>query len=125
MDSLQLYLDDLQWADDTALDMIRTFLSDTMGSCMFFVGTYRDNEIQVGHAVFDLMENLEISNVPTNKVSLTGLEQEDLNKMISDALCLSTHLQVAFRYSVPKDEGESLLRVRIYAIAEVSRPTSV
>ncbi len=88
MDSLQLYLDDLQWADDTALDMIRTFLSDTMGSCMFFVGTYRDNEIQVGHAVFDLMENLEISNVPTNKVSLTGLDQEDLNTMISDALCL-------------------------------------
>ena len=81
-------MDDLQWADDAALDMVRTFLSDTMGSCMFFVGTYRDNEVQVGHALFDLMENLEISNVPTNKVSLTGLDQASLNEMISDALCL-------------------------------------
>ena len=88
MDSSQLFLDDLQWADDTALDTVHTFLSDTMGSCMLFVGTYRDNEVQVGHAVFDLMENLEISNVPTNKVSLTGLDQEDVNEMISDALCL-------------------------------------
>mmetsp|Transcript_23122 Transcript_23122/g.33019 ORF Transcript_23122/g.33019 Transcript_23122/m.33019 type:complete len:804 (-) Transcript_23122:247-2658(-) len=59
-----------------------------MGSCMLFVGTYRDNEVQVGHAVFDLMENLKISNVPTNKVSLTGLDQENVNEMISDALCL-------------------------------------
>ena len=88
MDSLQLFLADLQWADDTALDSIHTFLSDTMGSCMLFVGTYRDNEVQVGHAVFDLIKNLKISNVPTSKVSLTGLVEENLNEMISDALCL-------------------------------------
>ncbi len=81
-------MDDLQWADDTALDMVRTFLSDTMGTCMLFVGTYRDNEVEVGHAVFDLMENLEIRNVPTNKVKLTGLDEENVNEMISDALCL-------------------------------------
>ena len=78
----------MQWADSTALDVIHTILSDTMGSCMFFVGTYRDNEVQIDHPVFDLMEKLEISNVQTTKVSLAGLNQEDLNTMISDALCL-------------------------------------
>ncbi len=78
----------MQWADSTALDAIHTILSDTMGSCMFFVGTYRDNEVQIGHPVFDLMQKLEISNVRTTKVSLAGLNQEDLNTMISDALCL-------------------------------------
>ncbi len=55
---------------------------------MFFVGTYRDNEVNADHAVFDLMKKLEMSRVPTNKVSLAGLDQEDLNTMISDALCL-------------------------------------
>lgn len=84
----QLFLDDLQWADDTALDVIHTFVSDAMGSCIFFVGTYRDNEVGEGHAIFDLMEKLERSRVPTTKVSLTGLGQEDLNTMISDALGL-------------------------------------
>ena len=59
-----------------------------MGSCMFFVGTYRDNEVQIDHPVFNLMEKLDISNVRTTKVSLTGLGREDLNTMISDALCL-------------------------------------
>ena len=78
----------MQWADSTALDVIHTILSDTMGSCMFFVGTYRDNEVQIDHDIFDLMERLETSNVSTTKLSLTGLDHDDLNTMISDALCL-------------------------------------
>ena len=81
-------MDDLQWADDTALDVVHTFLSDTIGSCIFFVGTYRDNEVDADHPVFDLKKKLESSNVPTNKVALAGLNREDLNTMISDALCL-------------------------------------
>ena len=86
--SLKLFLDDLQWADDTALDVVHTFLSDTTGSCMFFVGTYRDNEVDADHPVFDLMKTLESSNVPTSKLALAGLRRGDLNTMISDALCL-------------------------------------
>ncbi|KAL7430547.1 hypothetical protein ACHAXM_002326 [Skeletonema potamos] len=85
---IMLFLDDLQWADSTALDVIHAILSDTMGSCMFFVGTYRDNEVQVDHNLFNLMEKLKISNVQVTKISLTGLDPEDLNTMISDALCL-------------------------------------
>ena len=81
-------MDDIQWADSAALDVIHTILSDTMGSCMFFVGTYRNNEVQMDHDIFDFMDRLEISNVQTTKVSLTGLDQKDLNTMISDALCL-------------------------------------
>ena len=86
--SLQLFLDDMQWADSTALDVIHTILSDTRGSCMFFVGTYRDNEVQVDHDIFNLMERLDICNVRTTKLSLIGLGERDLNTMISDALCL-------------------------------------
>ena len=55
---------------------------------MFFLGTYRNNEVQIDHAVFNLMEKLDISNVRTTKVSLAGLGRDDLNAMISDALCL-------------------------------------
>ena len=83
-----MFLDDLQWADETVFDVVHTFLSDTMGICMLFVGTYRDNEVQSGHAIFDLFEKLGESNVPTTKVSLTGLDQTELNRMISDALHL-------------------------------------
>ena len=78
----------MQWADGTELDVIYSFLSDTMGTCMFFVGTYRDNEVDDKHPIFDLIEKLDMSNIPTSKVVLTGLQRHDLNTMISDALCL-------------------------------------
>ena len=81
-------MDDLQWADDTALDVVYTFLSDTIGSKIFFVGTYRDNEVGANHPISNLMKKLENSNVPTSKVALDGLQREDLNTLISDALCL-------------------------------------
>ena len=81
-------MDDLQWADETALDVVHTFLSDSMGSCMFFVGMYRDNEVDADHPVFDLMKKLESSDVPFRKMALGGLNREDLNTMISDALCM-------------------------------------
>lgn len=55
---------------------------------MFFVGTYRDNEVNADHDIFDLMGKLEISNVRTTKITLGGLSHADLNTMISDALCL-------------------------------------
>ena len=85
---VMLFLDDLQWADEDALEVVHSILSDTMGSCMFFVGSYRDNEVSEGHAMFEFIDKLENSNVPKTKISLTGLCQEDLNVMISDALCL-------------------------------------
>ena len=80
--------------------MIRAILSDTMGSCMFFVGTYRDNEVQVDHDLFDLMEKLEISNVPMTKITLEGLKHEDLNTMISDALCLYPRISKSLSWIV-------------------------
>ena len=87
-------MDDLQWADDSVLDVIHKFLSDRLGSCIFFVGTYRDNEVSPGHFVFNLMDKLESSQVPTSKVSLGGLDREDLNTMISDSLSLYPRLSM-------------------------------
>src|SRR6056300_1207073 len=59
-----------------------------MGSCVFFVGAYRSNEVHISHDIFNLIERLDISNVHMTKVSLNGLNPHDLNTMISDALCL-------------------------------------
>ena len=75
-----------------ALDVIHTILSDTRGSCVFFVGTFRNNEVQIEHPVFHLMGRLDISNVRTTQVALSGLNPHDLNTMISDALCLYPRL---------------------------------
>jgi len=82
-----LFLDDIQWCDNSDLMVVESILTDVVGSgCIFFVGSYRSNEVQDDHAIFPLMENLRSSGVLTTTISLEGLKREDLNNMISDAL---------------------------------------
>ena len=78
----------LQWAEGTPLELIQALLTDTRGSsCFFFVGSYRDNEVKQGHAIFELMSNLKSSDVESTEIHLCGLKKSDLNLMISESLC--------------------------------------
>jgi len=86
---LMIFLDDLQWADGDGkcLDLIYSLLSDTAkGSCIFFVGSYRDNEINQEHAVFTLMAELDLCGVPSTTMRLAGLNECDLNAMLADSI---------------------------------------
>jgi predicted ATPase len=77
-----------QWSDSTALGVIHHILSDNGSDiCCFFVGSYRSNEVSSDHALFGLMNDLEASKVSTQKLMLEGVKYEDMNTLISDALC--------------------------------------
>ena len=85
---LMLFLDDLQWADVVSLGVIHAVLSDMKGaSCVFFIGSYRENEAQPENAIFGFMEKLAAFNVPSTDLHLEGMRKEDVNLMISDMLC--------------------------------------
>ena len=84
-----LFLDDLQWCDKSALTVVESLLCDATGSaCLFFVGTYRSNEVAGDHEILCLAQRLKSFGVPTTMLSLEGLNPKDLNAMISDALCV-------------------------------------
>jgi hypothetical protein len=87
---VMLFLDDLQWCDKSALTVVESLLCDEVGSncCLFFVGTYRSNEVAEDHEIFCLAHRLRSFGVPTTMLSLEGLNPKDLNAMISDALCM-------------------------------------
>jgi len=90
---VMLFLDDLQWCDNSALMLIEGILSDSAGSsCLLFVGSYRNNEVHEDHAIFSFMCSLRSSRVPTSALTLDGLNPEDLNVMISDTLCMFPRL---------------------------------
>ena len=88
-----LFLDDCQWAGRPALDLIHAILTDTRGStCFFFVGTYRDNEVDVDHPLMELMASLDLASIETSHVNLSGLSSGDLNIMVAEALCVFPHI---------------------------------
>eukprot|EP00985_Skeletonema_marinoi_P021582 scaffold13325_cov112-Skeletonema_marinoi.AAC.1 len=77
----------LKWSDSTVLDVIHDILSEETDARCFFVGSYRSNEVSSEHAIFGLMKDLETSKVTTQKLILDGIKIEDVNTLISDALC--------------------------------------
>ena len=88
-----LFLDDCQWAGSPALDLIHAILTDTRGStCFFFVGSYRDNEVDDGHPLMELMANLDLASIEMSHVNLNGLRPEDLNIMVAESLCVFPHI---------------------------------
>lgn len=109
---VMLFLDDLQWADPVSLGLIHTVLSDRKGSsCLFFVGSYRDNEVLPQHIIFGFYDWLLALNVPITTIHLDGMPEDDVNSMISDALGILPRLcrslsRVVFR----KTDGNRKLR---------------
>jgi len=94
---LMLFLDDLQWCDYSSLTLIEGILADKEGgncggSCLFFVGSYRSNEVKGDHSIYRFMDNLDRRNVLSTKLSLFGVNYNDLNTMISDAMGLFPRL---------------------------------
>ncbi len=82
-----IFLYTFKWADSAAMSVVHDILSDKTDGRCFFVGSYRSNEVSSEHAVFGLMRDLERSNVSTQKLLLDGMKIEDVNALISDALC--------------------------------------
>jgi predicted ATPase len=92
-----LFLDDLQWCDESALTVVESLFCNATGSaCIFFVGTYRSNEVADDHEILCLAQRLKSFGVPTTMMSLEGLNPIDLNTMISDALCVFPRISEPF-----------------------------
>jgi hypothetical protein len=83
----QLVLDDLQWCDPVSLGLVHAVLSDIKGaSCLFVVGSYRDNEVSQDHIIHGFKNWLISFNVPYNVVYLGGMTKENVLSLVSDAL---------------------------------------
>ncbi|KAL3795134.1 hypothetical protein HJC23_007362 [Cyclotella cryptica] len=90
---VMIFLDDLQWADTASLDLVHAILSDVKGSnCVFFVGSYRDQDVKQGHFVDEFMHSLSAYEVRCTELHLDGLTEDALNQMLSDALCVTPRL---------------------------------
>ena len=84
-----LFLDDLQWCDKSAFTLVESLLCNSIGStCVFFVGSYRSNEVGEDHEIFHIERRLRSFGIPTTILSLEGLNPNNLNTMVSDALCI-------------------------------------
>ncbi len=83
---LILFLDDLQWADESSLDFLRAFLADLQPAHVLVIGAYREAEVSTDHRLQRLITHLtELGHSPY-QVYLTSLDLPSVKQLLTDTL---------------------------------------
>ncbi|WP_242602574.1 AAA family ATPase [Legionella moravica] len=86
---LVIFLDDLQWADNSSLSFIENLLSDSDTQYLLIIGAYRDNEINENHPLQLCLNHLNTSHVPHTHFTLQSLNLNNVQQLLQDALASS------------------------------------
>lgn len=85
---LCFFLDDLQWADETSLDVIRMMATDPDLKYCLFVCVYRDNESSATKRLKKLLHGMQELGVSLMSIKVGQLEMDCINALLSETLCL-------------------------------------
>ncbi len=83
---LVVFVDDLQWADNASLQLMRALCRDTAGQCLLLIGAYRDNEVSATHPLMDLVRQLEQDAGSVQTITLKPLGTRDTNLLLVDTM---------------------------------------
>lgn len=80
-----LVLDDLQWADQATLLLLKHLVLDPRPASILVLGTHRDGEVDASHPLSLLMADIE-RDFEIDRISLTGLECNEVATMFTEMI---------------------------------------
>ncbi len=83
---LVIFIDDLQWADASSLNLFDLIMSDKEAKYIMLIGAYRDNEVTDEHALGHLLNKFKKEDIPFHKVEVVNLVDTDVKRMIDELL---------------------------------------
>jgi len=83
---LVLFLDDLQWADLDALQLIKSLVTEGEGLHLLLIGSFRDNEIAAVDLLQQITDDSAEKQSVVRQITLEALTPEQLNMLVSDSL---------------------------------------
>lgn len=81
---LVMFLDDLQWADNSSLNFIENLLQDRETNYLLIIGAYRDNEIDDTHPLQLSINDLTKNDIEFNNIILEPLQLKDIQQLLHD-----------------------------------------
>jgi transcriptional regulator with GAF, ATPase, and Fis domain len=82
---LVLFLDDLQWADQSSLELIEGTLEKGLGSFLL-LGAYRDSEVDERHPLQQSLDSIKDKGISVETLCLGPLERQDIQRLVADSL---------------------------------------
>ena len=83
---LVIFLDDLQWADASSLNLFKIIAENRDIEYVMLLGAYRKNEVDEKHLLTKKLNELKEENVPVEEMELKDLLYEDVYTLVSEAL---------------------------------------
>ncbi|MCA8933471.1 MAG: AAA family ATPase [Rhodospirillaceae bacterium] len=84
--ALIVFLDDLQWADASSLDIIFTLARDRRLSNLLIVGAYRDNEVDDTHPLRQAIAAFDDDPGSLTQLEVSPLEPPEIAAFLADTL---------------------------------------
>ncbi|NJS16023.1 MAG: serine/threonine-protein kinase PknK [Nostocaceae cyanobacterium CSU_2_110] len=89
---LVIFLDDLQWADLTSLNLMQLLISESESKYLLLIGAYRNNEVFAAHSLMLTLEEISKTGAIINTIILNPLTEGSLNQLVADTLSCSLEI---------------------------------
>ena len=83
---LVIFLDDLQWVDSASLKLIELMMTDQDTHFLYFLGAYRDNEVNPTHPLTTTLNSLKEENCTINEIILAPLDLNHISQLIAETV---------------------------------------
>lgn len=83
---LVLFLDDLQWADQASMHLLKYLSQDGDVSALLVVGAFRENEVKDNQLLIEMLEEIDQKNSEQTNLFLMPLLREEVKLFVSDIL---------------------------------------
>ncbi|PSF35692.1 serine/threonine-protein kinase PknK [Aphanothece hegewaldii CCALA 016] len=103
---LVIFLDDLQWADQATLKLIKSLMTQSTIQSLFLIGTYRNNEVKKGHPLKLLQEELQKEGINIPHLLLQPLKIDVIKAILVDTFNINlTKTQEIAELILQKTQG--------------------
>ena len=82
--TIVLFIDDLQWADASSLELLQFVMTDQKTKGLLFLGAYRDDEVDASHQLGIRLREITKSPYDVAEIEVRSLDVDTVNKMIAD-----------------------------------------
>ncbi|MDF3818946.1 AAA family ATPase [Leptospira sp. 96542] len=87
---ITIFLDDMQWADNSSVQLLRFILTDPEIKYLYVVLSYRDNEVLPTDPFYQLLDELKEKQISISEIFLNPLDTNEISKLVSDTLSVTT-----------------------------------
>jgi serine/threonine protein kinase/signal transduction histidine kinase len=80
-----IFLDNLQWIDNTSLNLFKSLLSEAKIGYLLLIGTYTSTEINSSHPLTIIFEELKKSDNVIKNITVEPLKKPDITQLLQDS----------------------------------------